>query len=249
MVLPWMEDNVALPDVEPPMMPCRLFAILAGLCVALPVQAQERPAGLVAVGDRVFLAPGQPDRQPTGEPPADVAHWMHVEVVFSEMDWFRALLDADPLLGPVQTKLEVTRLPNPPAYHFSDVNLSDGFGDRDRVPDALRIEGYDVQTRQNDWPVREFIFRPAGPAPEFMLRCNNPGWRTGMFQLCRLMATYPPDPSIMILAEIYGGRPVQELAPDLPAIVARLREMAFCLDVTEAPPADPEDALEALLSS
>ena len=231
------------------MMPYRLLATLAVLCVAMPSLAQERPPGLVAVGDRVFLAPGQPDRKPTGEPPAETAHWMTVDVHLSEMDWFRALLDADPLLGPVQTKLEVTRLPNPPAYHFSDVNLSDGFGDRDRVPDALRIEGYDVQTRQNDWPVREFIFRPAGPAPEFMLRCNNPGWRTGVFQLCRLMATYPPDPSIMVLAEIYGGRPVQELAPDLPAIVARLRGMAFCLDVTEAPPADPEGALEALLAA
>lgn len=214
----------------------------------LPSLAGERAPGTVAVGSRVFLAPGQPDRQPTGLPPAD-APWMRVAVHLDEMDWLWEVLDADPLLGSYVPQIEILRGTEPPSILFSDDAVMESFGNRESVPDELRLEGYDAQTRSLKGPPREFNFRPDGAAPDYMMRCANYASvpEGGIFEYCSLTASYPVDPSITLVASLFRA-PFPELALDAPTIVDRLREIALCLDVTDAPPADPEAALAALLA-
>ncbi len=210
--------------------------------------AEERAPGTVAVGSRIFLAPGQPDRQPTGLPPAD-APWMRVAVHLDEMDWLWEVLDADPLLGSYVPQIQILRGTEPPSILFSDDAVMESFGNRESVPDELRLEGYDAQTRFLEGPPREFNFRPDVAAPDYMMRCANytSDPQGGAFEYCALTASYPVDPSIALIAGLFRA-PFPELALDAPALVDRLREIALCLDVTEAPPADPEAALDALLA-
>lgn len=227
----------------------RPFAFLAALCLALPGLAQERPSGLVAVGDRLFLAPGQPDRQPTGEPPVGV-HFAGPIVHLDEVVPVRDVVKADPLLGAHWRQVTIGWVPAPPSSYFGDVSVMRVYGGHGPVPDELRMGGYDVRTVPGEVPPRSFNIRPDGPAPDHMLTC---GYALNLsdgrnIEHCSLHASYPLDPAIILRIELLGV-PFREAALDAQATADRLREIALCLDVTEAPPAEPEAALAALLAT
>lgn len=231
------------------MRPIRCLATLAVLCLALPSLAQERPPGLVAVGDRVFLAPGQPDLQPTGEPPAVVdPSWPVIHL--DEVAPVRDVIKADPLLGAHWRQVTIGWVPSPPSWYFGDASVMLHYGGHGPVPDELRVDGFDVRTIPGDMPPRSFNIRPDVPAPDYMLKCGDAlDLSAGRnIEHCSLAASYPPDPAIMLRITLLRV-PYREVALDAQAIAGRLRAIAFCLDVTEAPPADPEAALAALLAA
>ncbi len=231
------------------MHPTALCVFLGGLAFPSLGFADERPPGTVAVASSLFRAPGQPDRHPDGVPPAEVADWMQVVVDLTEMEWLVAVRDADPLLAPYRPGLSVKRLPEPPVEVFADPGVPEAFGNRASVPDALVVEGLEVQTRLDSTAERQFRFQPVGSEPDFQMTCLDlRDTEMASFAICTLLVTYPPDPDITLSAGFYG-KPFQELGPDLPAIAARMREIALCLDVTDAPPADPGAALAALLAA
>ncbi len=229
-------------------------ALLVALAAPLPSFADERPSGTVAVGSRVFLAPGQPDRQPSGVPPAD-APWMHVTVDLNEVDRLRAMRDADPLLAPHGAQLKIRRLPDPPSVLFGDEAATERYGTGEDVRDELLLDGFDVRARflnrMPDGPLTEINVRPIDPAAGYMVTCFDgvTNSELGAFVFCSLDASYPPDPFITLTAQLDPAEPLQSLVADFPAMAARLREIALCLDVTEEPPSDPETALATLLAT
>ncbi len=217
----------------------RLAVIFLFTLLAIPVSgyAEEAPPGLRAVASRLFLAPGLSSRYD------DSPDFLPL----TELDWIEEVEEADPLLGPQGTVLHVRKLPSPPALLLSDEGIPGRYQSHDAVPEALRFDGLDVRTSATVPNPQIFTFRPNVPEPDFVLTCMDPDLATGVFDFCQMLATYPLDPAITLKARFYRPIPIAELAPQLPAIAARMREIALCLDVTEAPPSAPEAALAALL--
>ncbi len=208
-------------------------------------KARRRPIGpgAVAVGASRFLAPGHPDRHPSGRP-GDGSPFASVELRLTEMAWFRDVLRAHPLLGRYRPQVEVVR----PA---DDVGLSrERLGPPTSVPDRLRFGGYDVRpvTGGSSAAPQTFVLRPADPTAGFKLQFTEreaaAAGQAAAYTVF-LTASYLPDPEVEIVAA-FDADALHELVANLPALVARLREIVACLDVTAAPPASPKAALAAL---
>lgn len=193
--------------------------------------------GTVRVASRVFLV-GEVPRESE-----DIPDFLPL----TEVEWVNAVVDADPLLGPQGTVLHVRKLPSPPAYLFGEEGIPHLYQSYDAVPEVLRFDGLDVRTSATAPNPQHFVYRPDNSLPDFLLTCSDPDLATGVFDYCEVLATYPLDPVITLKARFYRPTPIAELAPQMPAVAARMREIAFCLDVTVAPPAASEAALEALL--
>jgi hypothetical protein len=164
------------------------------------------------------------------------------------LDWVQRLERNDPVLDGVL--LEIRDRPSPAAYLLGLDRLYDHYPDRDRVPDAFRADGYVSATTDGE-VARIFVFHPDVPEPDFRVNCStdDPLVPADRFLTCSFLASYPLDPEITLKASMFLPPPFSELQPRFEPIVERMREIALCLDVTDAPPADPQRALEALLAA
>ena len=209
-----------------------LLAALAG-----PVGA-EAPPGTVQVASRLFLVNEVPSASTRVED----------FLPLTEVSWAWHMIQNDPVLdGAV---VHIKQNPSPPAYLFGREGLAEQFPNTARVPDAFRIEGYEVATNDGAAAVRLMV-RPDVPEPDFMVTCTAADTVSDSesSNLCVVLASYPPDPAITLQARLYNPPPFAELHGRFEPIADRLREIALCLDVTAAPPADPEAALAALLAA
>jgi hypothetical protein len=96
-------------------------------------------------------------------------------------------------------------------------------------------------------PPQLFLYFPVGNENDFTTLCFRDGTNQDRFITCGLIAIYAPDPSLTITVRIYHPAPITELAPRLHDITNRVREILYCLDVTENPPTDPVAAFELLI--
>lgn len=208
-------------------------------------RVRRRPVGpgTVAVGARRFLAPGHPDRHPSGRP-GDGSPFTCVELRLTEMVWFRDVLRAHPVLGRYRPQVEVVRPADDEGPSRERLGLSTA------VPDRFRFGGYDVRPVMGAGSAapQTFVLRPADPTAGFKLQFTERkvvavGQEAAYTVF--LTASYPPDPEVEIVAA-FGADALHQLVADLSALVARLREIVACLDVTAAPPAGPRAALAAL---
>lgn len=213
--------------------PC---VVVVALATAGPGHADEPQSGTVDVASRLFLV---------GEVPFE-SEQIPDFLPLSSVPWLRDLTLADPLIeGAV---LHIQRPPSPPAWLIGPEGVGANYGNVDGVPEVFRAEGLRAETTP-ELPGQSFYFRPEASASDFMLRCGDPDLEAATFLFCSLNATYPLDPALLLVARIYYPPPFPELTGRLEPMVARMREIALCLDVTEAPPADPEAALAALLAA
>lgn len=225
------------PQVLPMCLAAR-FVILAGLALPTLSLAQGLPPGTVTVASRTFLV---------GEAPSE-SMAMEDFLPLTEVQWFWDLVQDDPILDGAVIHIEMP--PSPPAYHFGPEGVVRDYPDTDRVPDAFRTDGYLSATTDGVVPT-QFLFRQDVPKFDFFVTCaiDPPLLPPDRFNLCVVRTSYPLDPAIMLKARLYFPPPFAELSGRFEAIADRLREIALCLDVTEAPPTDPKAALTALLAA
>lgn len=154
------------------------------------------------------------------------------------------MIQDDPVLDGAVVHIE--RPPSPPAYLFGPAGVAEQFPDIVRVPDALRIEGYEVATNAGAVDC-QLLIRPDVPEPAFLVTCAaaHSISEPDRLNLGILHASYLPDPAVMLEAALYFPPSFAELHGRFEPIADRLREIALCLDVTDSPPADPEAALLA----
>lgn len=212
-------------------------AFLCAMALARPGLA-EGAGGTVAVASRLFLV---------GEVPGASTR-MEDFLPLTRVPWAWHMIQDDPVLdGAV---VHIRQRPSPPAYLFSRERLAHHFPDTARVPEALRIDGYEVATNAGA-VARSVLFRPDVPEPDFVVTCEAADdiAKPDDFNLCVVMASYPLDPAMVLEAALYFPLPFAELHPRFELIADRLREIALCLDVTDAPPSDPEEALQVLLAA
>jgi quaternary ammonium compound-resistance protein SugE len=115
----------------------------------------------------------------------------------------------DPVLDGAVVQIE--RKPSPPAYLFSPEGLAAQFRDTARVPDALRIEGYEVPPTRAGWPASSC---PADvPEPDFLVTCEAADdlSEPDASHPLRLLASYPLDPPSRSRRRSTSRRPFAEL--------------------------------------
>lgn len=167
-------------------------------------------------------------------------------IPLNRADWLGQIIANDPLLqGEV---IHIRVLPQPVTQLWSLPGPGLSFKYSENIPEELIFEGFETRSEAPD-SSRFFYFLPKGNNPSFSATCwlDTPTRKHVTF--CSLYATYPPDPNIFILARIYNPERYEDLPSSFRAIANRIREIAYCLDVTGKAPQEIQrpsslDALE-----
>lgn len=150
-------------------------------------------------------------------------------IALREIDWIDVVLENDPVLKDAVVQIEqegMSVMASVAGPHQGDVLLGpDRLSSQFNLPD-YRIFGPSVATG------RSFTYLPINPNAGFIVEC---GLRDDVEQLalCVVYATYAPDDRIRLKARLYFP-PDPANAPNYFREVAeRMREVAYCLDVTD----------------
>lgn len=161
-------------------------------------------------------------------------------VPMNEIDWLKPILDADPALGPVVFHITMTAPGNKTAswlWEWGDETkggtLASRFKYSNHIPERFQLPGFETRSYHENGQT-DVAMVPREADAEFSVECA-PNNRTGGLLFCVLKASYPPDPLIFLKARLYHPTPEMIRSAPLHAIAARMREIAYCLDVTERP--------------
>lgn len=72
---------------------------------------------------------------------------------------------------------------------------------------------------------------PTDPDTGYSVMCD-PNRQSGRLDFCSIKASYPPDPLISVKVRPYHPKDWDTTRNQLEVMVARMREIAACLDVT-----------------
>jgi hypothetical protein len=99
------------------------------------------------------------------------------------------------------------------------------------LPPQFRIPGYRMYGDPRDKKVSP-VYVPDDPSAGYKVAC---GWVVGedRFSVCTVFATYAPDDNIRLKAALYFPPDPIDQPTRFRDVVERLREVAYCLDVTE----------------
>jgi hypothetical protein len=210
------------------------MTLIRAMAVAISVatnsamaQAQDNPDHLVTLNTRTFdlgIDVSEMRRDPDFVP-------------MNEIDWLSPILDADPFLGPTVFHLKMTDPSNKTAESQWEYQNGKGVGFarnhvyNSNIPDRFKIAGYDVWSYHEDG-LGPVVMIPTEPDADYLIKCDQDR-KSGNVDFCLVIASYPPDPLIYLQARHYSPENWEETSEELDDIVARMREIAACLDVTD----------------
>ena len=216
------------------------------ILLAIPLNAKEIPSGtsLAQMNTRTFDFRTDVQKMRKGED----------AFVLTRSEWLLKVIKKDPYLGQhdnpdtLYTIVEIQVRPDPirtfwpPAAHFSRYVLTDN------IPEKFIVDGF--QTFSSHPSNRSLLLLPIGNPYDFFVTCS--GVNTEERAYCVVEATYPPDPNIRLRADIVV---VTKPPFHFREIAHRMREIAYCLDVTDRldkdgrspeKPVDPDGELPVL---
>ncbi len=151
-----------------------------------------------------------------------------VENEFAPLDrirWIQDILNEDPLLGSAVVHIFAQPQDARRVFNF---DLGGGYDPIENPPAWLRLPGWDIRGSDGNWI--SIMAMPAVPTPQERVKCSI---RPDDFDtMCFVSADYP-DPRLFVKARMYGRYTFEEFAPRIPAVATRIREIAYCLDVTD----------------
>lgn len=209
--------------------------------LAPAVWAESDPSHLVTLNTRTFdlgIEVAKMRRDPNFVP-------------MNEIDWLKPILDTDPALGPVVFHLEMAHPSNKTASWLwewgdetEDGTLASRFKYSGHIPERFQLPGFETRSYHENG--QGFVaMLPRETDADFSVECM-PDNKTGDLSFCVLLASYPPDPLIYLKARLYHPPPEMIRSAPLHAIAARMREIAYCLDVTDRPLELESDGLPKL---
>jgi hypothetical protein len=154
-------------------------------------------------------------------------------VPMNDIGWLSPILDADPVLGPTVFHIKVAHASNVSIDYLWEYvkNNAHDFPYSDNTPQRFQIEGYKVWSNNKDG-LGGILMIPIDTNADYAIRCDQDR-KSGEVRFCLILASYPPDPLIYLQARHYSPEPWSETREQLDGIVARMREVAACLDVTD----------------
>lgn len=189
------------------------------LCACVVLLVQSLAAQTVELSTRTFWLGERPKTMDIDTP----------FIAVREIDWIDAALVNDPVLqdAVVHIELAFTSVASSVAAPREDELLlgSDRLLPAFDLPD-YRVYGSPVPT------ARDFVYVPVDPMAGFIVRC---GLRDDVvhMSLCVVYATYAPDDRIRLKARLYFPPDPAETPTYFRDVASRMREVAYCLDVTE----------------
>jgi hypothetical protein len=154
-------------------------------------------------------------------------------VALRDIDWIEAVLGTDPILNNavVQIEQEGATPNHSVAESIARIHPGDIVLAPDRIPPKFFLPDYHIYGR----PIatqNSYTYVPSDPSAGFMVAC---GVRDTVEHLigCTIFATYAPDDRIRLKARLYFPPDPADAPTLFRDVVKRLREVAYCLDVTE----------------
>lgn len=208
-------------------------AMIASLALSIlspEARAESNPGHLVTLNTRTFdlgMDVAKMRRDPDFVP-------------MNEIDWLESILVKDPALGPLVFHLKMAHPSNKTAswlWEWGDANdggtLAYSHRYSGNIPELFQVPGFETRTSHQSG--KGFVaMLPRDADADFSLNCM-PDNKTGDPSFCVLYASYPPDPLIYLQARLYFPPPEMIRSAPLYAIAARMREVAYCLDITDRP--------------
>jgi hypothetical protein len=155
-------------------------------------------------------------------------------VVLQEIDWINEILRQEPIFKGAVVVIEEEQ--NPAGTHSVAWSVARLLPEEvelgpHALPPQFSIPGYTIYgnpEHQKPSPV----YVPDDPSAGYKVRC---GLEVGEYRLlgCTLVATYAPDDNIRLKARLYWQEDPAEYPTRFRDLVDRMREVAYCLDVTE----------------
>ncbi len=148
--------------------------------------------------------------------------------------WIFELINEDPVLrgrlyGIV---VHIDVLPQPVEYLWRFSGRGGVFKFSEGIPEQYHIEGYDVQSSMKEHK-GSFLYIPEDQIELFSVSCSLDRRTRSYFSSCGMAVGYPPDPNIYIKVRIYSPEKIDDLGSGFKAIAQRVREIVYCLDVTD----------------
>ena len=146
-------------------------------------------------------------------------------IPLQDIVWLRELLDRDEYLHGTVVQFKAKSRPVldgwPPNEYYERFTRLDG------IPEEFMVDG--LLARSAHESNMDILYTPLENPGDFFVSCSKVDKGTDVFGFCAVRASYPPDSNIMLLARVYhpGTRPFH-----FREIAYRLREIAYCLDVT-----------------
>lgn len=185
------------------------------IVLAFPANAQELPVGatLIQMNTRIF------------DLRTDVRNLRRSEdfIPLTEIKWLLEITNRDPYLEPTVVHIQVR--PEPIRIFWPSVKQDDEYPLTENIPEIFIIDGF--QTRSTHPSNRMLLLLPIDDPYDFYVKCNGGDIEKQPF--CSVNASYPPDPNIRLKARIYYSKPPYNFRE----IAHRMREIAYCLDVTD----------------
>jgi hypothetical protein len=214
-----------------------LFSLISALLTASPLSAGpvlDDPS-LIRMNTRIF------------DLRADVSKLRRDDdfIPLTEIKWLTKLIENDEYLK--LTVVHIKERPQPVLRHWYSLEPDLMYPLTKNIPDMFVLDGY--QTRSAHPSNRMLLLVPRENPNDFFVTCS--GGNIEARRFCAVHATYPPDPNINLLARVYHPEPPFHFRE----IAHRIREIAYCLDVTEAinagtykpvPYVDPDKGLPEL---
>ncbi|MFT6606009.1 MAG: hypothetical protein ACJA2X_001185 [Halocynthiibacter sp.] len=199
------------------------FIVIAlAVFASLPIQAQaeELPNGatLIQLNSRTF------------DLRTDVRNLRRGPdfIPLTEIKWLSDLVDRDPYLE--QTVLHIQARTQPISMTWPSVTPDKAYPLTENIPEFMAVEGF--QTRSSHPKNFSFILLPIDNPSDFYVSCS--GSETDKSSFCAVLVAYPPDSEIRLMARVYNAKPPFNFRE----IANRMREIAYCLDVTDRLSAD-----------
>jgi hypothetical protein len=150
-----------------------------------------------------------------------------------DIDWIDEIVGSEPVFN--RTVLHIEKYGDL-EEHTANASLGWITSDQvelspEMVPPRFRLPGYKIYGNPESEKPRP-LYVPNDPDAGFIVIC---GWVRGedRFSVCTLVSTYAPDERIRLKARLYRPPDPAEQPTRFRDVIERLREVAYCLDVTE----------------
>lgn len=156
------------------------------------------------------------------------------------INWLKTALDKDPALKDAVVHFELSFRPvDDILAHLRKDRILLG---ADRLPESYLLDDYHVFGPEVS-TASSFMYIPRDPEARFNVRCGQTIDRSRM-SLCVVIASYAPDDFVLLQARLYFPPDPADRPNYFRDVVQRMREIAYCLDITDQPMAKPDRNLQ-----
>ena len=164
--------------------------------------------------------------------------WINLD----RIDWIDAYLESDPVLKRslffIEEKghdvPEFVALPDSNREQYTLLKLGN-------VPDWMELPNFEIWGLvRAGRPLTNFVYIPKNKSLSFQVRCGL-SRALDRIEFCGVRASYAPDRNIALYAKLYFPDPPASNLNYFTALAARMRHVAYCLDVTHRLPIAEDD--------